>query len=307
MLIAGPTASGKSGLAVALAASTGGVVVNADSMQVYDGLRILTARPCDEDLARADHRLYGHVAPEAAYSTGAYLRDAAGVLADLRTAGRLPIVCGGTGLYFRALLGGIDDMPAVDPEVRRRWRERMEEEGVASLHVELGRRDPEAAERIRPGDAQRILRALELVETTGAPLSALQRRAGEPLIDEARAVKIVLTPPREILRERIAKRFAEMMAEGALDEARAFLQRPGAANGLAAKAIGIPELGAHLRGEMPLATAIERSVTRSRQYAKRQDTWFRHQLGEDWPRYVDPREVDLAGIKRQVGADQEES
>jgi tRNA dimethylallyltransferase len=230
------------------------------------------------------------------YSTGAYARDAARVLAEIVSAGRLAIVCGGTGLYFRALLGGIDDMPAVDPQVRARWRRRMAEEGAERLHAELARRDPEAGSRIRPGDPQRILRALELVETTGGPLADLQRRAGTPLIDEARAVKIVLAPPRDLLRERIARRFDQMMTAGALDEARAFLARPGAELGTAARAIGIPELGAHLRGEMSLEDAVARAVTRSRQYAKRQDTWFRHQLGTDWQRFGDASEIAVSDL-----------
>lgn len=301
MLIAGPTASGKSALAVAIAERLGGVVVNADSMQVYEGLRILTARPSDEDLARAEHRLYGHVSPESPYSTGAYVRDAAAVLAEIGGRGCLPIVCGGTGLYFRALLGGLDDMPAVEPQVRERWRGRMAEEGPARLHAELALRDPEAAARIRPGDAQRILRALELGETTGAPLADLQRRQGEAVVDAARAVKIVLTPPRDLLRERIARRFDQMMAGGALEEARAFLARPTAREGLAAKAIGLPELGAHLAGELTLAAAVERAVTRSRQYAKRQDTWFRHQFGADWRRFDDPAEIDLPRLLQELG------
>lgn len=296
MLIAGPTASGKSALALAFAQATGGVVVNADSMQVYDGLRLLTARPSDDDLERADHRLYGHVAPEVVYSTGAYARDAGRLLPELRAAGRMPIVCGGTGLYFRALLGGIDDMPAVDPALRSFWRDRMAQEGPERLHGELARRDPEAAGRIRPGDPQRILRAIELLETTGRPLSELQRQAGTALVEAARALKIVLTPPRDLLRQRIAERFAAMMAQGALAEAAAFLARPGALGGTAARAIGVPELGAHLAGEISLDEAVARAITRSRQYAKRQDTWFRHQLGSDWLRFETAGDVDVAAL-----------
>lgn len=300
MLIAGPTASGKSALALAFAEATGGTIVNADSMQVYDGLRILSARPSDEDLMRAGHRLYGHVAPKVLYSTGAYARDAGAVLSELRAAGRLPIVCGGTGLYFRALLGGIDDMPAVDPNVRAAWRARMAEEGPERLHGELASRDPEAAARIRPGDPQRILRAIELFETTGRPLSALQKRAGEPLIDEAAALKIVLTPPRDWLRRRIADRFEAMMAGGALEEAEAFLARPGAFEGTAGRAIGVPELAAHLAGELSLDEATARAITRSRQYAKRQDTWFRHQFGPDWQRFERAEDVDVTALSARI-------
>lgn len=282
VLIAGPTASGKSALALAIARATGGAVVNADSMQVYDGLEILTARPSAADLAAAPHRLYGHVSPDAAYSVGEWARDAAEVLHDLKAEGRLPIVCGGTGLYFRALLGGIDAMPPIPPAVREHWRLRMASEGSARLHEELARLDPDAAARLNPADTQRILRAHEILAATGRPFAALQRGAGEPLIAPGRTLKIVLRPPRDRLRAAIGHRFEAMLGLGALEEAVAFAAVPGALAGTAGKAIGVAELIAHADGSLTLAEAARRAVTRTRQYAKRQDTWFRHQLDASW-------------------------
>jgi tRNA dimethylallyltransferase len=284
VLIAGPTASGKSRLALELAKACGGVVVNADSMQVYAGLGILSAQPTAAERAAAEHRLYGHVGPEADYNVGAWARDAAEVLADLGRSGRMAIVCGGTGLYFRALLGGIDDMPDIPPAIRAAWRQRLVDDGPQALHDELLRRDPEAAGRLRPGDSQRVLRALEIVEASGGPLSQLQRGRGQPLVDPARSLKILLTPPRPLLRENIARRFDMMLAEGAVEEARSFAAIPGALAGTAGKAIGVAELVRHLAGELTLNEARDRAVIRSRQYAKRQDTWFRHQFDAQWLR-----------------------
>ena len=282
VLIAGPTASGKSGLALALAQATGGVVINADSMQVYDGLRILTARPSDADLALAEHRLYGHVPPDADYSVGAWAKDATAVLAELEAEGRMPIVCGGTGLYFKALLGGIDVMPEIPADIREACRARMAAEGPERLHAELTLRDPETASRLKPGDPQRITRALEILETTGRPLAELQRGTGRALLDGDTALKILMTPPRPVLRDNIARRFDAMLAEGALAEAEAFTAIPGAMAGTAGKAIGVAELAEHLDGLCSLDMAANRAVTRSRQYAKRQETWFRHQFDAEW-------------------------
>ena len=301
VLIAGPTASGKSRLALELAKACGGVVVNADSMQVYAGLGILSAQPTAAERAAAEHRLYGHVGPEADYNVGAWARDAAEVLADLGRSGRMAIVCGGTGLYFRALLGGIDDMPDIPPAIRAAWRQRLVDDGPQALHDELLRRDPEAAGRLRPGDSQRVLRALEIVEASGGPLSQLQRGHGQPLVDPARSLKILLTPPRPLLRENIARRFDMMLAEGAVEEARSFAAIPGALAGTAGKAIGVAELVRHLAGELTLNEARDRAVIRSRQYAKRQDTWFRHQFDAQWLRLEAVSPEDLrdftAGVK----------
>ncbi len=295
ILIAGPTASGKSALAVEVARRVSGVVVNADSMQVYEGLRILSARPLDAEMGGIEHRLYGHVPPESAYSAGAWMREVEALLPDLRARGLVPVFCGGTGLYFKALLGGLDDLPEIPAAIRDGWRARMAQEGPSALHEALRDRDPEAAARIRASDPQRILRALELFDTTGAPLARLHRGAGSGLIDGARALRLVLTPDRAVLRERIARRFDAMLREGAEAEAEAFRMRPRAASGLAASAIGIAELARVRSGELSLAQARDLAVTRTRQYAKRQETWFRNQFDAGWRRHADPNEA-LASI-----------
>ncbi|MBB4002249.1 tRNA (adenosine(37)-N6)-dimethylallyltransferase MiaA [Aurantimonas endophytica] len=296
VLIAGPTASGKSRLALELARRLDGVVVNADSMQVYDGLSILTARPSAADMAAVPHDLYGHVNPAEAYSAGAYLRDAAASLAAAKSGGRLPIVCGGTGLYFKALLGLLDTMPPVPAAIREHWRGRLAAEGAAALHGLLAERDPAAAARIASADGQRIVRALEVGEASGRTLSALQAGRGEGPLSMARTVKVVLTPERPVLRERIARRFADMLAEGAVAEVAAFRAMPGAMGGSAARAIGVDELGAVIDGSLDLVAARERAVTRTRQYAKRQETWFRHQFGPDWQRLEGPDPAGIEGI-----------
>lgn len=284
VLIAGPTASGKSRLALELARGLDGVIVNADSMQVYDGLTILTARPTAADMAAAPHALYGHVHPAAPYSVGVWLREATACLADARAKGRLPIVCGGTGLYFKALLGLLDAMPPVPDAIRDRWRRRLAEDGAPALHALLAERDPAAAARIGPADGQRIARALEVGEVSGRTLSALQAGRGEGPLDAERTVRIVLTPERALLRERIARRFDDMLAGGAVAEVQAFRSIPGAMGGSAARAIGVAELGAAIDGTLGLAAARDLAVTRTRQYAKRQETWFRHQFGPGWQR-----------------------
>ncbi|SKA13280.1 tRNA dimethylallyltransferase [Consotaella salsifontis] len=285
ILIAGPTASGKSPLAVELASLVGGVVVNADSMQVYGGLRIVTARPNPVEEARAPHRLYGHIAPESPYSVGAWLREATQAVEEIRAEGRVPIFCGGTGLYFRALLGGLDAMPAIPAEVRGRMRAIFAAEGADALHARLSSLDKEGASRLSPGDSQRVLRALEVVEATGKPISAFQSGKGQALLDAEKTLKVVLTPERAVLRERIAARFDIMLEEGAVEEVAAFrVAYPAALGGTARKAIGVEELGRYLDGLGTLAEARQRAVDRTRQYAKRQETWFRHQFDGNWLR-----------------------
>ncbi|WP_182085246.1 tRNA (adenosine(37)-N6)-dimethylallyltransferase MiaA [Aureimonas sp. ME7] len=294
ILIAGPTASGKSALAVRLAAQVGGVVVNADSMQVFDGLRILSARPTKAEMGGVEHRLYGHVDPAASYSAGAWAREVEPLLRELFDRGKVAVFCGGTGLYFKALLGGLDDLPEIPDAIRRRWRGRGATEPPEVLHAELARRDPAAGATIRPSDPLRIVRALELVETTGRPLGELRGGKGRALIDPAGACKLVLTPDRAVLRERISRRFDMMLADGALAEARAFAARGEIAlEGLAGQAIGLRELLAHGEGKLTLNEARDLAVTRSRQYAKRQETWFRNQFGDDWLRVENAEAVDL--------------
>jgi tRNA dimethylallyltransferase len=284
LLIAGPTASGKSALALEMAQDLGGEIVNADSMQVYAVLNRLTARPGSDDLRRAPHHLYGHVQPQTAYSTGIWLDEAARTIADIRARGALPVVVGGTGLYFRALTGGLSDMPAIPDAIRKPLRARLEDEGVEALHADLARLDPAMAKRLRPTDRQRVLRALEVVMATGQSIAAFQGRGGAMIVDPAGARCIVLEPDRARLRKRINKRFSQMIEEGALDEVKELLSKNIPPQHPVMKAIGVAPLAAHLQGQLPLPEAIELSSAATRQYAKRQMTWFRNQLGESWER-----------------------
>ncbi|MDZ5698209.1 tRNA (adenosine(37)-N6)-dimethylallyltransferase MiaA [Chelativorans sp. M5D2P16] len=283
-LIAGPTASGKSSMALNLARQTGGVIVNADSMQVYSVLRLLTARPGPEELAAAPHRLYGHVHPSRDYSTGQWLRDVEALVEAEDLAGSQMIFVGGTGLYFRALTEGLSPMPDIPPQVRRAWRARLAEEGSAALHAILARTDPESAERIRPSDGQRIVRALEVLEASGEAIAWWQARRSTPLVEAASARKFVLEPDRPGLAEKIDRRFARMLEEGALEEVRALLGLDLPADKPAMKAIGVRELADVLAGRAGVAEAAAHVGTATRRYAKRQMTWFRHQLGPDWER-----------------------
>lgn len=284
ILIAGPTASGKSALALSLARQTNGVVVNTDSMQVYSVLRLLTARPDDDDLAAAPHHLYGHVDPRASYSTGRWTDDVQQLARSGLFESRPPIFVGGTGLYFKALLDGLSQMPPVPEDVRQKWREALAREGPGALHPLLAERDPEAARFIRPTDGQRIVRALEVHDASGRPLSHWQKAKGKPLVDGASAKLIVIEPDRARLAERISRRFDLMMDNGAVDEVRALAAMSPDAAAPVMKAIGVRELMAVDRGEMLLADAIERAKIATRQYAKRQMTWFRNQFGPEWER-----------------------
>lgn len=287
ILITGPTASGKSALAVRLAAEHGGVVINADSMQVYDTLSVLTARPQPEDMGGIEHRLYGHVPAGAAYSTGDWLREATALVRELRERGKRPVFVGGTGLYFRALTGGLSDMPAIPNGVRERVRARLAAEGAEALHRELAERDPETAARLMVGDGQRIVRALEVIEATGKSISTFQSASGPAVIDPERAEKIVVLPDRAVLAARIDRRFGLMLKAGAVDEVKALLAQDLPPAMPVMKAIGVPQIAAMLAGEMREADAIERGAAATRQYAKRQMTWFRNQLDESWRR-IDP-------------------
>jgi len=279
VLIAGPTASGKSAAALAVAENLGGSLINADSMQIYRELRVLTARPTVEDEARVPHRLYGHVGAGEAYSVGRYRADAASALADVRNEGRLPIFVGGTGLYFAALTEGLADIPPVPAPVREAVAARRAEIGAEAFFAELAARDPEAGARLRPGDTQRTLRAMEVVEATGRPLSQWQAHKGEPVLGGLRLARFVLSPPRAELYARIDARFAAMLESGALEEARALT---GLDQGLpAAKILGLRPLQALAAGEVGRAEALAAAQIATRHYAKRQLTWFRQRMA-DW-------------------------
>ena len=270
LIIAGPTASGKSALALELAVRLGGTVINADSMQVYRELRILTARPGPADEAAAPHVLYG---VRSAADPGSVAWWRAEALAAMAAA-RLPILCGGTGMYLQALTAGLADVPEPDPAARDEARALLEQDGPAQLHARLAAVDPATAAGLRPSDGQRLARAWEVWRSTGQGLAAWQRSGGERPPYGFRM--ILLEPPRDALRAAIATRFDAMLAAGALDEVAA-LSALGLDPSLPAmRALGVPELGAVLRGELGLGEARDRAVASSQRYVKRQATWFRN-------------------------------
>ena len=285
ILIAGPTASGKSALAVRLALRHGGVVINTDSMQVYRDLRRLTARPEPDEEARVPHRLYGHVDGAVNYSVGQFSRDATALLADLD--GRLPVFVGGTGLYFRALEQGFSDLPPVPEAVRAGVRDEAEGRPTEALHADLARHDPEGAARLRPSDRMRVMRALEIFLATGRPIASFY---GDPVpgpLAGQNLQRFFLSPDRALLRARIDARFRMMIADGALDEVSRLRARRLDPMLPVMRAHGVPGLIAHLDGTLDLEAAIARGQADTRAYAKRQVTWFRHQMGTDW-RWLDP-------------------
>ncbi|MET0359470.1 MAG: tRNA (adenosine(37)-N6)-dimethylallyltransferase MiaA [Pararhizobium sp.] len=286
ILITGPTASGKSALAVRLARDHGGVVVNADSMQVYDTLRVLTARPSEADMGGVPHRLYGHVPAGHSYSTGEWLREVTVLVDELRAEGRVPVIVGGTGLYFKALTGGLSEMPDVPDAIRSRLRARLQAEGPGPLHARLAECDPETAAVLKPEDGQRIVRALEIFEATGRSIRGFQAAPGTMVVDPDRALKMVVMPERDELRRRIDRRFETMLDQGAIEEVERLLAQDLSPDLPAMKAIGVPQIAAMLRAEIDRRGVIETASAATRQYAKRQMTWFRNQLDERWERVV---------------------
>ena len=280
----GPTASGKSALALELAQRLGGDVINADALQVYGDLRVLSNRPGPEELASAPHKLFGHVDGAVRYHVGQWLQEARAAIAASWNAGRLVLVVGGTGLYFKALTQGLSPVPAIDPVVRARLTEQAAEGGPEALHQRLQHLDPISAARLAPTDSSRIVRALEVVLSTGRALPDFQGHADGALAPDAWR-GLCLCSDREILRARIAARFEIMLAQGALEEA-ARLAKRGLDKALPiAKAHGAPWLMAHLAGEISLAQAAALAVRDTQRYAKRQRTWMAHQMA-DWPRIV---------------------
>lgn len=276
IVVGGPTASGKSALAIALAEAVSGVVINADAMQVYSALPILTARPGDADLARAPHKLFGVLDADDPCSAGRWREMALAAIDEARAQGRRPIVVGGTGLYLKALCDGIDDIPEVPASVRAALEARYDAEGGEAFKSTLAHGDPRTAERLPPGDRQRLVRAAAVLEVTGKPLSAWHEGASaEPGI---KTEAFVLLPPREALYGACDARFAAMIGEGAVDEARAFLALDLDPDLPLMKAVGLRELGRHIAGETTLEEAIEAGSRATRRYAKRQYTWFRHQM-----------------------------
>ncbi|MGG7535243.1 MULTISPECIES: tRNA (adenosine(37)-N6)-dimethylallyltransferase MiaA [unclassified Rhizobium] len=284
ILITGPTASGKSALAVELAKRHDGAVINADSMQVYDTLRVLTARPSAEEMQGVPHHLYGHVPAGAGYSTGAWLRNVSALLPALRAAGQLPVFVGGTGLYFKALTGGLSDMPDIPEALREELRTRLVEEGPDALYAELSDVDPVMAASLNRQDGQRIVRALEVIKATGRSIADFQGRSGPVVIDADEALKIVVLPDRAVLHARINGRFEKMLQQGAEDEVKALLALGLPAEAPVMKAIGVSQIAAMLKGEMTRDEMLEKGAAATRQYAKRQMTWFRNQMDESWQR-----------------------
>ncbi|MBI1384084.1 MAG: tRNA (adenosine(37)-N6)-dimethylallyltransferase MiaA [Rhizobiales bacterium] len=275
ILIAGPTASGKSAIALRLAERLGAVVVNADSMQVYSALSVLTARPSPADLARAPHRLYGHVAGNEAYCVGRYLTEVADVIREASARGSRIIVVGGTGLYFKALTEGLAPVPEIAPATRARWREMALRHGAATLHAELAARDPEMASALRPNDTQRLVRALEVYESTGLSLRQWQAQSAAPVLAPGCWRGFVLSLERGAVRARCDERLEAMLTAGALDEVRALLDLGLPDDHPLLRAVGVPQFAAHLVDREPLDRALERAKAATRQYAKRQMTWLR--------------------------------
>ncbi|HEX2448404.1 MAG TPA: tRNA (adenosine(37)-N6)-dimethylallyltransferase MiaA [Methyloceanibacter sp.] len=281
ILIAGPTASGKSAAALELAIRLRGTVINADSMQVYRELAILTARPTPAEMQRVPHRLYGTVSAREAYSVGHWLEDAARAIAQAQDEGRVPILVGGTGLYFKALTEGLAPTPDIPPDIRKAWREQADRLGGEGLYAELQVRDPVMAARLRPSDPQRIVRALEVIDATGVSLAEWQDGNAAPVLAPSGVLKLVIAPEREPLYAAIDARFDSMIERGAIEEVRvlvAFHLDPGLP---AMRAHGVRELAAYLAGETSLDAAIEKAKTESRRYAKRQMTWARRFM-QDW-------------------------
>ncbi len=279
LLIAGPTASGKSALAIAEAKRRNGVIINADSMQVYRELRLLTARPSLEEEAMVPHKLYGHVSGSEKYSVAGWLRDVETEMARCWQAGQLPILCGGTGLYFKAALEGLAEVPPIDPAVREKWRN-----FPGDVHQALTRLDPETAARLNPADRQRIVRALEVIEGTGQTLRHWQD-VGQTtaLLNQINVERVFVGVSREVLHQRAEQRFDQMMEQGALAEVKA-LPAFDPTQPLM-KAIGVPELLAHLRGEISRDEAKLRAKAATRLYIKRQTTWWRGQM-QGWTTFT---------------------
>ena len=299
ILIAGPTASGKSTLALELADAFGGTVINADSMQVYRDLRIITARPSPADEAHAPHRLYGHVDAAENYSVGRWCKEVTAALDAAKQEDRAAIITGGTGLYFNALTRGLAAVPAIPIDIRDAVRARLLSEGVAALHADLAQRDPAAAARLGRGDGARVTRALEVILATGRSLLDWHNENKPPILDLATAAKIFVMPDRDALLGRINARFDAMMAAGALEEVRALASRGLNPRLPAMKAHGVPWLVRHLKGEIGEAEAVEQAKLETRQYTKRQATWFRNQLPAfEW---VEPQAARGA-IEKQVRA-----
>lgn len=280
LVIGGPTASGKSGLALSVARQKNGVIINADSMQMYDGLGILTAQPSTEDLAAAPHRLYATLQPDDICSAARWRDMALDEIDRAIAAGQLPVVVGGTGFYIRTLLNGLSPIPDIAPDIRERLNARQREIGNPAFHAELQKRDPVMAGLLNPYNTQRLVRAMEVLEGTGKSLAEWQALPPPPPPAHLRFVTATLVPPRERLYANCDGRFGIMLKQGALEQVREFMKTATPAMPLA-KALGYLELSSHLAGNISLTDAISLSQQSTRNYAKRQTTWFRNQMVPD--------------------------
>lgn len=300
VLIAGPTASGKSAMAIEIAQALNGVVINADSMQVYRDLRIISARPSPEEEASVPHRLFGMVDGPTNFSVGAYVDAVRLVLTEIERQGCLPILVGGTGLYFKALTEGLSQIPPVSDAVREAVRGRCDGRGTEELHQDLQAVDPVMAARLRPSDRLRIMRALEVQAQTGQSLATFQGQRQPGPLHDAPLIRLFLTPERDLIRERIDSRFMAMMAAGALDEVATLRARRLDPMLPVMRAHGVPGLIAHLDGGLSLDEAITRGQADTRAYAKRQMTWFRHQMDGWMPVGL----ADIGAMTRRIIAGQ---
>ncbi|MBY7649574.1 MAG: tRNA (adenosine(37)-N6)-dimethylallyltransferase MiaA [Candidatus Liberibacter europaeus] len=291
ILIAGPTASGKSLLALELAYKLNGNIINADSMQVYDTVRIITSRPSDQDMQSAPHYLYGHVSVNQAYSTGKWLNCIAKKIEEVHRKGCLPIIVGGTGLYFSALIGQFSVMPDIPNNIRKDIRIKLDKYGSYVLHEELSRLDPNASEKINPADGQRIARAFEVLTYSGKSITKFWKKSLNPVIPAESAQKIIILPQRCDLKKRISERFKKMLDTGAIDEVRDLIAMDLTSDLPITKAIGIRHIISLLKGEMSYEETLQKGIIATNQYAKRQITWFCNKFDEDWNRITSIDEI----------------
>jgi tRNA dimethylallyltransferase len=298
VLIAGPTASGKSAAALDLARHVGGALINADAMQVYREAPILTAQPDAEAKGKAPHLLYGHVSVRETYSVGRYLEDARAALTKVHAMKKVPIFVGGTGLYFTALTEGLADIPPIPAEIRAKARALLDQVGVGELHARLSARDPETAAELRATDPQRVVRAWEVLEATGRPLIEWRKQQNPPLLEGMTLARFVLDPARPLLRAKIAERFQTMLDHGGDKEALALADLDPALP--AAKLLGLRQLIAHAQGKLSREEAIAEAVTATRQFAKRQLTWFRNRMGGD--HWFDPTKSNIIAQYNEIVA-----
>ncbi|TQL17516.1 tRNA dimethylallyltransferase [Zymomonas mobilis] len=296
LLIAGPTASGKSQLAIAMGMKANGIIINADASQLYTDLKILTARPSDEDEKILPHRLFGIQDGSEPASAVFWAELAKKEIKQAHEKGKLPILVGGTGLYIRTLLEGIAPIPDIDPEIRSEVRSMTVEQAYNTLQLE----DENAAKRLRPTDKTRIMRALEVKRSTGHPLHYWQQKKTGGIADEIKLQSFIIIPPSDILRSRCDKRFDQMLEQGAEKEVIRLVGRQLSAELPIMRAIGVREIVSYIRGEIDRLTMIEKAKAATRQYAKRQRTWFRHQTPEGWIKIFDDinfKKIDDSAIK----------